>query len=285
VAGIQAALNRSGFMRCGDDKLATLIRSPFTFPKPLNLVPVLQFSLATLGAWPGYFGAKADDSQWAAYKTELGVRLGISSSLSQSIANFTARLVFAGINLSCGKVNQAQSKAKRRQPPTPQPQSQPAYQPPPFHWPAAQTWMYDPSSAHEAFLMIANRNVWQVETVTQTVLGPKDGCVEAKDVDIEGWLLTCADGHHGHGVVLYNTCVVVQILLDPLFETGDNIIVYCAQSTIRFNKAVVACVAREHVHLADHVSARRAAALAFCSLHVLGYRPADYVVGGTDFVD
>jgi hypothetical protein len=145
--------------------------------------------------------------------------------------------------------------------------------------------MYAPGSAEEVFGMLATQNVWQVDDIERTVLGAKDGCAQARETNVKGWLLTQADGHHGRSVVLYDACAVVQVLFDASIETGSKLMTYCAELTIRFNEAVAPRPAPEILQGENHYLARLAAARAFCSSHVLGYRTNEQALGAIDFVD
>jgi hypothetical protein len=146
--------------------------------------------------------------------------------------------------------------------------------------------LYAPSAAPEIFAFLATSNVWQVDDVVQTLLPAKDGNhTQVGDGCVQGWLLTCANGHHGCAVILYNACVVVEVLRTVIHKTGDDIMRYCTQSTIRFNKAASPALAPEQVHGGVHYSAQCAAALAMHSLHILGYWLPDQTITSQDFVD
>lgn len=269
VASIAASLVRAGFIWPLEEELEHWSKTPTPLVPPKNF-PALQFHLSTLGSWLSHFGPSSDAPE---YQAALIKRLGASPLLADFISDFTSRLYDAGLEVTHDP--RQPNIQGRREPP-----------PPVFRQPNPRFWSYAPSAASEIFALLATSNVWQVDDVVRTLLPAKDGNrTQVGDGRVQGWLLTRADGHHGRAVILYDACVVVEVLRSVSHKTGDDIMRYCAQSTIRFNEAASPALAPEQAQGGVHYSARRTAALAMRSSHILGYRLPDQTTTGQDFVD
>lgn len=127
--------------------------------------------------------------------------------------------------------------------------------------------------------------MWKIDDIVRTVLGAKDGCARAQDIELKGWLLTRADVHHGRSVVLYDACAVVHVLFNGSIETVAEPISYRVQSTFRSGKLVSRWPAPELLRGADHYSAQWTAAQALRSSYVLGYRAEGQELGAMDSAD